>query len=762
MTTPLFLDQDFTPTFEKISAPVKLSDSAETWQMEIASELYKQLPYLQDYAVNVILERVSPERGYAFGSAEVNNKTESPVPDQPKNYVRIPVIVKDRLLQPADVMLHNGKALPLTESRLREALFRAETFETSTRKPTDQGMVDQLYPPLRTNYGYGNAVATGVGMGGFGKQADYTGFLHKALPRTRHSAGTIAVRLRQEVGRGPRQIKVHGKQISEDVAKRRHAAASSALESAEAATKQAAKLPVWARGWGKNQTIKKNLKTIVSQSRTKTASLLEAIAPTIPEQEIDSFITKLGSDRELALMVERNPVFKKLAFDLVAAPRVSVIETAQALVDSIKPTVVQFEKLASGQVTVRWANRNAYLVKAAEAEPEEAQNMAGMDMKALPAGALMTVSTEKPKKDTLIEDIYEKVTKFGVYKVHNSDSGETLEGFVLPVIDFEMQPLDLYLWVNEQGAYSLQDEIAGAQQGLEVPELPQAEPQGDGCFYYHDQQGARALLPMTIQNSMQDENGQQSYQGDTLFGEPLVVTPTEGLEAINQLAPGHYAIPAGMLWLPLGEPINLAKTPEELEQGEAAKLAPGAVDVKSTGQDEFSAEGAPLDKVAAKDKTFLKTAAMEFLLVSMGATPFKVREKLAAARKQGTVKIAGLLPITPLSYLHAEMKKQAAAALADFPYHLRRDLVKEAAALEDSETADKILAMNFINPENIQTFADYLPELDRTSQKLAEMLIASRLGMSQIPENAVERSMKNMETVIQGLREVQQRQGVQP
>jgi len=49
--------------------------------------------------------------------------------------------------------------------------MRTDAFEITNRKPGDQGMVDQLYPPLRTNYGYGNAVATGVGMGGFGKQA---------------------------------------------------------------------------------------------------------------------------------------------------------------------------------------------------------------------------------------------------------------------------------------------------------------------------------------------------------------------------------------------------------------------------------------------------------------------------------------------------------------------------------------------------------------------------------------------------------------
>ena len=658
MTMPLFLDQDLKPVFQKLASPVKLSDNPDNWQMEIGSELYKQLPFLTDYAVNVILERMSPERGYAFGSAEVNNKSESPVEHQPKAFVRIPIIVKDRLMQPPDVMLAEGKAYPCTETRLREHLMRTDAFEMTTRKPPDQGMVDQLYPPLRTNYGYGNAVATGVGMGGFGKQA----------------------------------------------------------------------------------------------------SLLEQIAPTLDEHQVDAFIAKIAGDRELGLMALRNLEFQKLAYKLAAVERVPMAKQAETLVGHIKPTVVQFVKLANGKVKMSWANRNAFFVKTAEVAPEQANAMMGEgapDMAKMPEGAAVTVSTEKPKKEKLIEEVYEKVTSYGEYKVH-SESGEELEGFVMPIIDFEMQPLDLYLWSDSQGQYAVQDEIAGAKQDHSPENIPEVEPEeGDGCFYFHEPAGARALLPMTIHHVQTDPDGLPCYVGEDVFGEPVTITKIDGIESIEAHAPGSYLIPQGCMWLPLQNPIHLVKNAEELEGETEAKNAGGAAEIKATGPEEVSVDGPPMAKVADKDKRFLKHAEAEFLLVACGANPFQVREKLAQAHKGYTVKLGGLRPIQSLSLLHQEMTKKAARILGDSPYRLRTDLVKEAAALEGSETVDNILSLNFINPENISTFANNLPALDATAQKLAELLMAARMGMSNINEGACERAMKNLDKVIDGLKELQ-------
>ena len=50
---------------------------------------------------------------------------------------------------------------------------------------------------------------------------------------------------------------------------------------------------------------------------------------------------------------------------------------------------------------------------------------------------------------------------------------------------------------------------------------------------------------------------------------------------------------------------------------------------------------------------------------------------------------------------------------------------------------------------------DYLPELEKVSSKLAEIVIASRLGMDDIKEVAAKNAMSQLSTVIDGLNSLQ-------
>lgn len=703
----LYLDQNLKPTFEKMAASVKLSDNPENWQREIASEVFKQVPYLSDFSVNVVLDRVDQQRGYAFGSAEVTNQSDSPLPDQPESAVHIPIIVKDRLMQPLDVMLDGKEAMPLNERRLREKLFRTAAFETSTRKPTDQGMVDQLYPPMRTNYGYGNAVSTGVGVGGFGKQA--------------------------------------------------------------------------------------------------SVSLCEAIGATISEPQYDGFCKKLASDEETRLLFSKNPELQKVAKKMARQHYTSAEKTAHALIQSIKPTVVQFTKLASGQFLVKWANAGAFAPQQAQVGAGDASAMAGQDLSGMQPGATMTVSTQRAQMQGLDEPSATVIKDFGDYAVQNADTGESLVGTVMPVVDFQMQPLELFVFTDGAGHYGTQDEITGirqegpggmalqqpepdpqmggappagdpSQQGAPqpppqdpqagMPKMAGAAPNGDGVFLYTPDptNGGKPFctLPLTVNAATQGPDGTNQLMASDLFGAQLTLVMTPGLSTFEPLdEDGTIAIPDDMQWVPLqGEAVHLAKS-DTPDAAANAKGLGNEVDVKSTGPGETSMDGMPLAKVARAQRWFQKTAEATFLLCAMGLTQDEATEviKEAERRPSHLVKLAGLRPITPLADVHEKMEKRAFALLEQFDYSFwRRDLVKEAAALEDSETADKVLAMNFINPENLSIFASYLPDLDTTSTKLAEMLLASRLGMSQVPEGAAERAMKNMEEVIGGLRSLQQKE----
>jgi len=696
----LFHDKDFRPTFKKLAMPVKLSDVPDNWQKEIAVEIFKQCPYLADYAVNVIIERVEPERGFAFGSAEVTHKSEMPAqaPGEPGMQIgfRVPIIVKDRMLQSLDVFLDGKEAFPLNEGRVREHMFRSDTFELSNRKPTDQGMVDQLYPPLRTNYGYGNAATTGAGLGG-------GGFAKLAAPSKKKES---------EMRFGaPSPF-------------------SSGSYSGDSGT-------------------------------GKEASLVEAIAPTVAESDLDVMVNSVKDDPETATLAARNEAFQKLALHLVNTPRVSLEKTAEALLLSIKPTVVQLEKLATGDFKVKWANAGAFAPQEGQVPGAQAAQMAGTDrVLQMNPGDTVTVSTDKVQKETLAEEKVEVVDDFGQYRVENADSSEQLAGWVIPIMDFEMQPLPLFLWTDGSGQYAVQDEIAGSRIGHNL-NIPEDEPHDDGAFYYVDNERARALLPVTIKSTLSNQDGSIGYMVEDAFGVQSHLQVVPGLQTIEKMDETTYGIPDMLKWLPLGQPVHLVKNPAEMTsirdaQGDAQSQA----EVRSTGPGEFSMQGAPVEKVARDERTFIDRANAEFLLVGMGVNPFEARDLLKQAEKQGLVKVGGLRHIEPFSDHIQQMRKTAAAFLSEFPWGLRKNLVKEAAALEDAETADKILALNFINPENVSTFANYLPELDSTSKRLAEMLVAARLGMSEFNEGAIERGMKSLEEVIQGLRALQQKQMV--
>lgn len=249
------------------------------------------------------------------------------------------------------------------------------------------------------------------------------------------------------------------------------------------------------------------------------------------------------------------------------------------------------------------------------------------------------------------------------------------------------------------------------------------------------------------------------YLCQTPFGEQITLHLTPSLESTQKISDSEYAIPQDMLFSPLGKAVHIAKSLFAESKVKEAGALPGRGYLRGTGADEFHLEGRPFDKLAGETRTWLKPQQAEFLLVAAGLDQSTAREKLAdAGRGRKIIEIEGLSTITPLDHIHRDMTEKAAGLLKEFPYDLRRDLVKIAATLEDTETADNILSLNFLNPENISIFASYLPSLNDTSQKLAEMLTAARMGLKQLDEGALERAMLNLEVVIQGLKGLQQRE----
>jgi hypothetical protein len=182
----LFIDTDL--EFEKVAAEVELPEDPNQWPQEILDELYKQVPFIADFQPHVVMDKVDAERAYGFGNVEIANKSEAQVGTDPSmmqaagiRTVRIPIVIREGKLFTFDLLINDSaKALPLTESRMRQALFRPQAFDVTSQTPGDQSMIGQLYPPYRQNYGFGGGGLT-VPADGMGKQSSAS-ILEAILP----------------------------------------------------------------------------------------------------------------------------------------------------------------------------------------------------------------------------------------------------------------------------------------------------------------------------------------------------------------------------------------------------------------------------------------------------------------------------------------------------------------------------------------------------------------------------------------------------
>jgi hypothetical protein len=89
--------------------------------------------------------------------------------------------------------------------------------------------------------------------------------------------------------------------------------------------------------------------------------------------------------------------------------------------------------------------------------------------------------------------------------------------------------------------------------------------------------------------------------------------------------------------------------------------------------------------------------------------------------------------------------------LHEIAYGLRKDLVKEASVISDPNTVDAVLSLNFINEESLGNYIENIDEMRKVVCELSKLLVASRLGLSDIDETATKNSITGLEDVIKGL-----------
>lgn len=156
------------PLLVKVAAAkYKLSDNPETTQSEILAQLYKQHPYLGQYQVNLELKSENTERGTLLavfsvlppatqpiaaslpvGTTPTNDTTEADAlsSTDPNTIARIPVIIRDKLLEPFDVFMDaSGEFFPLNEQRLSRVAYSSNILGMATRQQQQQAATGDTY-----------------------------------------------------------------------------------------------------------------------------------------------------------------------------------------------------------------------------------------------------------------------------------------------------------------------------------------------------------------------------------------------------------------------------------------------------------------------------------------------------------------------------------------------------------------------------------------------------------------------------------------
>ena len=664
--------------FVKVAAEYTLPEDPNAWSNEILQELFKQAPYIADFEPTIVLDKVDAEKGYGFGHAEISNKTEI----QPGasvagleaagiKHAKVPIIIKNRRLQPFDVMINEaGEVLPLTESRLRAAIFRPGSFDITGKTPGDLSMVGQLYPPFRQNFGFGGGGGVmGVGMGKTG------------------------------------------------------------------AAKCCAKC-------GKEKCA----------CMGKMASILETILPTILPEHYEEFFTKISSNEMQAAYVANRcftqPALKKLA----------QWEKAQFPEPDVTPSIVQVSKLAEGYA-VKTASHHFWSPKTEVWDRGQVCKTFGtklaMDVD-MNGSVTMGLDEPKPALDTEV-DKYDFIKEFGIYKCRTED-GKDVIGYVFPnLIDVDGTPLPLYMFTNGSEK-AVQGDLVGINVGGGAS-LFEGPPRGTGCFYQLLPNGrAQATIPMTVVATLSSP-GEESgvvLHARTFDGRQIEVEVQPNIQKVLGVGDTKMLIPETMCWLPLdnAKDVSLMSQPDTAnEQTKMASVNPTlTIEIRSSGPNSFSLSGFPVEKIASEQKNFLSFDEALFVLGAAGADLKQSCEKLAAAEHwNATYSVQADRGIVTDRQMMVASVKLAEKVLSEIP-DLRQDLVKEAAMIPDPTTVDTVLSLGFINPENISSFVAFLPKIDGAQKKMCELLLASRLGLRDLPTSALEKSIRATEEVIQGLK----------
>jgi len=519
-----------------------------------------------------------------------------------------------------------------------------------------------------------------------------------------------------------------------------------------------------------SQTPKARLTRRLGLGVVKKGSLCEAIAGTINRSDFARIDVVYEESPAVQQLLPKSAGVMTALRGLTSQPVTTgeeVLERSLKLASRPQFDVIQLRVDGYGYILkhsaapkgVKPQERKVSKEAAQKALPQEMVNTADQQ-------GVATVTEVQAAPDPMQEQP-QAVTQFGMYKVTEATGGQ-LVGFVIPQLFDPVQgvPVQQGLFFTG-GQYALAPQFQGVLTGVSHNLPESGEPRGLGIFYHTDGKGLLATVPYTIISKVTAE-GVPYYAAQTQTGDEVQVKISQEIVRPLAATPGEIIIPANFKWLALDNEVQLIGPEADPMAAQKAASVGTLCEIRAWRHELGAGGGVDLQgPVFSKLGSGTHTWADGLFYLAAAGMPQNLALACIdkAASSGQVVKMYGLAPLTD----HDDMLKDAAAeAVADFkrldlperPLLLKEALAiestKEARALVGTNAVDHLLALNFINPENVETFVEYLPELEDTASKLAQLTFAVQLGLQSVPKTAAIHAMRSLDAVIASLKALRQ------
>ncbi len=385
------------------------------------------------------------------------------------------------------------------------------------------------------------------------------------------------------------------------------------------------------------------------------------------------------------------------------------------------------------------------------------------------------------KEDVAAGDA-QAIRKFGIYLCEGI-SGEKYKGHVFPhVYDFDLKPMEITMFTGRwmpkkmddhgQSCSCVQAQIAGQKMPEDREVYDDYGRNGDrGFFCMVKGDAAIALPPVKLlahsrtheHHETRKETGDykkrvkietdyetEKFHCQTDLGSPVTIIKSHRVSSVVRVGQEVH-IPSSFVFCRLNKAVNLKSDPDLVKK--AAQEGAGVNELRVRhidGTFAFDGSGVAHDSylrggVTQKEarefleKTWTKEASDKIVNRVVGkngeATTIHVAVPRPELEKDASADMANA--------------KEVAAAIAD----LTAGFEKIAASLQDSGLVDTVLSLKFLSPENVNKYAEFIPQFEEATEHLADLLIASRIGLS-VEERPIKTAMESMSQVVKQLKTV--------